>query len=66
MLAERVKAARYARGWSQADLARRAGMSRGAIAHVEAAYSDLTVGNLCAVARALGVRPGFLLDGGRA
>ena len=62
-IAERIRVARAARGWSQHDLARASRVSRGAIAHAEQGQKDLTVGMLCAIAAALGVRPGLLLDG---
>jgi transcriptional regulator with XRE-family HTH domain len=60
-LAHRVRALRQGRGWSQADLARRADVSQGAVQGLEARTKSPTLRTLDAVARALGVAPHALL-----
>ena len=61
MLGEFVRAARRARGWTQRELAARAGLSRGYVANIERGATPVprraTVRRLAA---ALGVRPAQL------
>lgn len=54
---------RAERGLSQADLALRAGIPRPNLSAIERGKRDLTLGTLRALARALEVRPGILVDG---
>lgn len=54
---------RIERGLSQADLARRAEIPRPNLSAIERGRRDLTLGTLVALARALEVRPGVLVDG---
>lgn len=54
---------RAERGLSQEDLARRAGIPRPNLSAIERGKRDLTLGTLLGLARALGVRPGILVDG---
>jgi transcriptional regulator with XRE-family HTH domain len=53
-VAKRLKQLR-ARGWSQASLARRAGVSREHLARLETCHYDPTLGTLTKLARALGI-----------
>src|SRR5262249_6413045 len=50
----RVRQYREARGWSQAELARRAGISRAAVSAVEIGRVDPSVGAALALGSALG------------
>jgi transcriptional regulator with XRE-family HTH domain len=59
--AHHVKVARLARGWSQADLAKRVGLSVGAIQGLELGKKSPTVRTLDAIAEALGVQTWTLL-----
>jgi transcriptional regulator with XRE-family HTH domain len=63
IFAERVKAARKARGWTQADLARRAGLGQSYVSKVEHAGAEATLDVVDALARALRVEPVVLLRG---
>jgi transcriptional regulator with XRE-family HTH domain len=60
-LAHQLRARRAARGWSQADLAARSGVSRIHIARIETGIREPTVGVLEKLAKALNVKPGALL-----
>jgi XRE family transcriptional regulator, regulator of sulfur utilization len=53
---------RQAKGWSQAALAQRATITREYVAYIEGGRSDPSVGILRKLAKALGVKPGALLD----
>lgn len=61
-LAQRVKAARLAKGWSQEELAHRAGLHRTFISQVERAVKTSTVKSVDRISRALEVKNGDLLD----
>jgi transcriptional regulator with XRE-family HTH domain len=62
-LAERLKALRKAAGLSQQELASRAGVSMSAVFHAEQGRkSDLKLSTLLALAGALGMTPGQLVD----
>lgn len=61
-LAERVRALRRQRGWSQEELADRAGLHRTFISQVERATKNTTIQSTEKIARALEVRMGDLLD----
>lgn len=61
-LAERVRALRRDRGWSQEELAHRAGLHRTFISQVERAAKNTTIHSTEKIARALEVRMGDLLD----
>ena len=61
-LAERVKAERLAKGWSQEELAHRAGLHRTFISQVERAAKISTIRSVEKIAVAFGVKPGVLLD----
>jgi len=61
-MAKRLKALRAARGWSQADLAERSGVSRVHIARIETAKMEPTLGVIEKLAKALRVKPGELLE----
>lgn len=61
----RVIRVRRALGLSQLQLARRCGLSRGVIAHIEAKRigAGMSVTTFLRLAAGLGVRPAWLLDG---
>lgn len=61
-----VRYYRERKGWSQAELARRAGVAQPIISRVEAGKTrTLSMGNLDKLARALDVSPASLLTMGR-
>ncbi|MCZ8086850.1 MAG: helix-turn-helix transcriptional regulator [Brevundimonas sp.] len=61
-LAERVRALRREKGWSQEELAHRAGLHRTFISQVERAVKNTTIAATEKNARALEVKMGNLLD----
>jgi len=61
-LAERVKTLRRAKGWSQEELAHRAGLHRTFISQVERNVKNTTIESTEKIARALEVKLGELLD----
>jgi transcriptional regulator with XRE-family HTH domain len=61
-VAERIQHLRKRRGWTQAQLADRAGLSRGYLARLETARQDPTLTTLEALAKALRVKVSRLLD----
>jgi len=61
-LAERVKAFRKTRGWSQEELADRAGLHRTFVSQIERATKRSTIDTVEKVAKALEVTCGQLLD----
>lgn len=61
-LAERVKRYRKERGWSQEELADRAGLHRTFISQIERATKNTTIRSTEQVAKALGVSFADLLD----
>lgn len=66
-LAERLKSALSKADLSQADLARRVGVSRGAVSlWISGSTKELSSDNLLAAARALGVTPEWLASGRQA
>ena len=62
----RIRAAREARGMSMSELARAARLSPGAVSRIEHGEREPGSGTLAAIARALGVELGELMDGPRA
>ena len=58
----RLKALREAKGWSQAALATKAKIAREYVNRLEAGRQDPSLSTLMALAKALGVKPGRLLD----
>ena len=60
---ETVLSWRLARGMSQADLARAAGLSRPNLSAVERGHREVTLGTLRRLAQALDVLPGVLANG---
>jgi XRE family transcriptional regulator, regulator of sulfur utilization len=60
--AMRIKALREARAFSQEELAKRAGISRGYLARLETARQDPTLTTLEKLAKALRVKVGRLLE----
>jgi transcriptional regulator with XRE-family HTH domain len=60
---ETVLAWRLARGMTQADLARKSGVSRPNLSAIERGAREVTLKTLRALAMALDVRPGILADG---
>jgi len=61
-LTTRLKALRDKRGWSQEQLAKRAGISRGYLARLETGRHDPTLTMIEKLAKALGVRVTKLLE----
>ena len=61
-LAERVRRLRREKGWSQEELADRAGLHRTFISQIERSVKRTTIRSLQKVAEALGVTCGELLD----
>lgn len=55
LLGEQTKLARKRRGWSEAELARRAGVDRGTVRKVEAGNSRVAIGTSLEVASLAGV-----------
>ncbi len=60
---ERIRAARLARGMTQADLARAIGVSRSAVAQWETDRAGQIRGNLARIASVLGISVGHLVSG---
>jgi transcriptional regulator with XRE-family HTH domain len=60
-LGQRVRALRKDRGWSQEQLARRAHMGRGQLAHLEAGDNCPALPSIVCIAIALGVQPSDIL-----
>jgi transcriptional regulator with XRE-family HTH domain len=62
VMAKRIKEWRAKRGLSQRALGDESGVSREYIARIELGQHDPTVSTLVKLAKALGVKPGRLLD----
>ena len=62
MMGRRLRALRTAKGWSQAELAKRARLTRVYITRLEAGQYDPTLTTITALARALGVPVTALLE----
>lgn len=54
-LAANLREWRTRRGWSQAELARRSGLSKGMLVQVEQAQTNPSIATLCKLANALGI-----------
>ena len=61
-LAMKLKALRRERGWTQADLAKRAKVSAGYIARLETLHHDPKLSTLVKIADALGMKVRRLLE----
>lgn len=61
LLADRIKALRGAKGWSQEQLAERASIQRSYVADLERGHRNPSVRTLVKGANALGVSPSELL-----
>ena len=61
-LAERVRKLRHERGWSQEELADRAGLHRTFISQIERAVKRTTIRSVNKLAKAFDVKMGDLLD----
>jgi len=64
-LAERIKALRDARGWTQEQLAERAAIQRSYLGDLELGRRNPSVRTLVKVANAFGIAVAELLEGGR-
>jgi len=64
LLATSIRAARISRGWTEAELAERVGVSRATIANVEAGRSGVAIGTVLEAAILVGV-PLFAEDDDR-
>lgn len=60
-LGERIKTLRETRGWSQKDLAARAGITKSAISTYEQGVRTPSADVLCSFAKAFGVSADYLL-----
>lgn len=58
---QRVRGFRRARGWTQADLAERVGMTRASVANLEAGRQNIGIERLALFAQSLDVPPAELL-----
>lgn len=58
----RVRELRNARGWTQEQLAERAGMNWLQVGHIERGSSDPKLSTILKLAKAFGLRPSDLLD----
>jgi XRE family aerobic/anaerobic benzoate catabolism transcriptional regulator len=65
LLASRVRRMRQSRGWSQAELGRRSGLSVRFLARIESGVGNISLARLVHLADALGTRPDVLLRAGR-
>jgi transcriptional regulator with XRE-family HTH domain len=63
-MALRIRHLRESKGWTQADLAEKAGMSRSQLAMIEAETRPANTLRLNSIAAALGVVPEALFDSG--
>jgi transcriptional regulator with XRE-family HTH domain len=61
-MAQRIQGLREARGWSQATLAARAGISREYLARLETERQDPRLSIVLKIAKALRVKVGALVD----
>ena len=61
-MAKRIQELRGARGWSQVELAGKAGISRPYLARLETGRQDPRISVLAKIARALHVSVGALVD----
>ncbi len=60
-LGQRVRDARLAKGWTQGDLARIAGVTQSNVSNVEQGKPNVKSGTLLSLERALGLWPGELM-----
>lgn len=60
-LGERVRARRMARGWSQEELAERAGLHRNYVGGVERGERNISLINILKIAKALDTEPSEFL-----
>lgn len=63
VLANNIRRMRAERGWSQEELAHRAGLHRTFVAHVERQVRNISLDNIERLASAFGVEPWLLLRG---
>jgi transcriptional regulator with XRE-family HTH domain len=61
IMGERLRAARTRKGISQEELARQAGVSRVHISQMETGRGAMSIGNIRAIARVLGVSIDYLV-----
>lgn len=59
----KLRAIRHLRGWSQSELAEKAGMSPVSIATFEAGKSDMRASTIAKLCEALGVTVTYKIDG---
>jgi transcriptional regulator with XRE-family HTH domain len=60
---QKLRAIRHLRGWSQSELAEKAGMSPVSIATFEAGKSDMRASTIAKLCEALGVTVTYKIDG---
>ena len=62
LFGKRVRELRKSRGWSQEEFASRVGLDRSYIGGVERGERNVSLENICLIARALGVPTGELFN----
>jgi transcriptional regulator with XRE-family HTH domain len=60
-IGKNVRFLRESNGYSQEELAEKAGIHRSYIGHIERGEGNITISNLCKIAEALSIHPGVLL-----
>ena len=63
LFGNRVRQLRKSRGWSQEDFAHRVGLDRSYMGGVERGERNVSLENICLIAKALGVPPAELFQG---
>ena len=62
LFGKRVRQLRTKRGWSQEELAHRAGLDRTYIGGIERGERNVALLNICRIAESLGVSPAYLIS----
>lgn len=62
LFGKRVRQLRKTRGWSQEEFAHRVGLDRSYMGGVERGERNVSLENICLIARALGVPPAALFE----
>lgn len=63
LFGNRVRRLRKSRGWSQEDFAYRVGLDRSYVGGIERGERNVSLENICLIARTLGVDPAELFQG---
>lgn len=62
LFGNRVRQLRTARGWSQEEFARQAGLDRSYMGGIERGERNISLENICLIAKALAVPPSELFE----